>query len=193
MVLLQNRYQCALPTTTTEKTSDSAEGRFNLEDAKREMREADQFDKAAYRERMKKLRQEKKAKLKKKLNEQRKGNEETSGGAVLDLADRQGDSGESGGEDAGGNEDLSWLPDPDKPKKYDEQWNEIVDDNADEGNEPRVEQRITSGDGDVTESLKKKKRKKEIPNEKMKKSQKIRTSNVIDAEAKALALLEGTN
>lgn len=41
------------------------------------------------------------------------------GGAVLDLGAERSDS--------DGELDLSWLPDPDKPKKYDEEWNEVED------------------------------------------------------------------
>lgn len=51
-------------------------------------------------------------KQKKSLEE----NKESDSGAVLDL-------GEGGSSDE--ETDLSWLPDPDNPKKYDTFWNEI--------------------------------------------------------------------
>lgn len=31
------------------------------------------------------------------------------------------------GSGSDGEPDLSWLPDPDKPKKYDREWNEVED------------------------------------------------------------------
>ncbi|VDK43911.1 unnamed protein product [Gongylonema pulchrum] len=57
----------------------------------------------------------------------RKQRENRQTGAVLDLA-TEGDYGNSG-------DDLSWLPDPDRPKKYDAEWNEIGDDTLDDRKE----------------------------------------------------------
>uniref|UniRef100_A0A0N5AIG4 ATP-dependent RNA helicase n=1 Tax=Syphacia muris TaxID=451379 RepID=A0A0N5AIG4_9BILA len=123
-----------------EKTEE-----FDLGEAMREMAAVDKLDKAAYKEKLKKWRtvsyllqnfvfvalileyifltglavivvMEKKLKLKKRLE----GDKEASdGGAVLDLGE---------GEVSDEEPDLSWLPDPDNPKKYDASWNEITSD-----------------------------------------------------------------
>lgn len=156
----EDGHEIAMPQPT--KSTDESNERFDLEEAKREMAEADKVDKAAYRAKMSRLRKERKAKLKKKLEGRKKARDE-SGGAVLDL-------GEDGSESE--HDDLSWLPDPDKPKKYDAFWNEIKSSSEDE--EEGEERRIT--------------KKKKGHTNKRKKEQ----DGVLYNEAKALALLEST-
>uniref|UniRef100_A0A9J2PUJ4 ATP-dependent RNA helicase n=1 Tax=Ascaris lumbricoides TaxID=6252 RepID=A0A9J2PUJ4_ASCLU len=156
----EDGHEIAMPQPT--KSTDESNERFDLEEAKREMVEADKVDKAAYRAKMSRLRKERKAKLKKKVEGRKKARDE-SGGAVLDL-------GEDGSESE--HDDLSWLPDPDKPKKYDAFWNEIKSSSEDE--EEGDERRIT--------------KKKKGHTNKRKKEQ----DGVLYNEAKALALLEST-
>lgn len=55
-----------------------------------------------------------------------KKKENKKGGAILDLG--------AEGRDSDGEPDLSWLPDPDRPKKFDEEWKEVEDDSFDEYN-----------------------------------------------------------
>uniref|UniRef100_A0A0N4T9P5 Ribosomal RNA-processing protein 8 n=1 Tax=Brugia pahangi TaxID=6280 RepID=A0A0N4T9P5_BRUPA len=70
---------------------------------------------------VKKKKEKQKDKIKKLQNKE--------GGAILDL----GAEG-SGSDD--GEADLSWLPDPDRPKKYDKEWNEKdMDGNANDNSE----------------------------------------------------------
>lgn len=111
-------------------------GLFDIEEAKREMAEEDKLDKAAYKEKQKRWRKEKKAKMKKRVEEERKGRDE--GGAVLDLA-----SGDEGSEEE---PDLSWLPDPDKPKKYDAEWNEVPENAIDE----RKDDVVSAEEGNIS-------------------------------------------
>lgn len=62
-------------------------------------------------------------KKKERQKERMKKTQNKEGGVILDLgAERSGSDGEP---------DLSWLPDPDKPKKYDEEWNEVGENSMD--------------------------------------------------------------
>ncbi|MFH4975911.1 hypothetical protein AB6A40_002620 [Gnathostoma spinigerum] len=84
---------------------------FDIEKAKQEMAEIDKFDKMDYKLKSRKWKKEKKEK-EKKLKEDK---DQRTTGILLDLASDDGDKAD----------DLSWLPDPDNPKTYDAEWNEI--------------------------------------------------------------------
>ncbi|CAG9531078.1 unnamed protein product [Cercopithifilaria johnstoni] len=89
---------------------------LNVDEAKRQMIQIDQVDKITYKEKQKMWRKRKKEKRKDRTT---KTNQEC--GVVLDLG--------AGKNHSDGEPDLSWLPDPDKPKKYDEEWN-VVENNS---------------------------------------------------------------
>uniref|UniRef100_A0A0R3S4F6 ATP-dependent RNA helicase n=1 Tax=Elaeophora elaphi TaxID=1147741 RepID=A0A0R3S4F6_9BILA len=108
----------AFPTTIS---NDDLVG-LNVDEAKRQMVQIDQDDKIAYKEKQKMWRKKKKEKQKDRM----KKTQDKEGGAILDLGAERSDS------DC--EPDLSWLPDPDKPKKYDEEWNEVEDNSMDDYN-----------------------------------------------------------
>ncbi|MCP9264306.1 Ddx10 protein [Dirofilaria immitis] len=88
---------------------------LNIDEAKRQMVQIDQIDKITYKEKQKIWRKKKKEKQKDAMKKtQNKGE-----GVILDLGTERNSLDDE--------PDLSWLPDPDKPKKYDEEWNEIED------------------------------------------------------------------
>lgn len=124
-----------------EKTNE-----FNVEEAKQEMAMIDKLDKATYREKLKKWRKEKKAKRKRHLDEEKKLL--SNGGAVLDFKEVNDGSEEE--------PDLSWLPDPDRPKKFDDLWNKIPF--SEEEGEISVDDQVEQKNRNIS----KKKRKKTV-------------------------------
>ncbi|KAL3997763.1 DEAD/DEAH box helicase family protein [Acanthocheilonema viteae] len=130
---------------------------LNVDEAKRQMIQIDQADKMTYKEKQKMWRKKKKEKQKDRM----KKTQNNEGGMILDLGAERSDS--------NGEPDLSWLPDPDKPKKYDEKWNEVEDNSMDDYNEGVDD----NGNGNV-ELIRRRKRK------------------LLDDEERALALLRSS-
>ncbi|EFO28260.2 hypothetical protein LOAG_00217 [Loa loa] len=137
---------------------------LDVDEAKRQMVQIDQVDKITYKEKQKMWRKKKKEKQKDRV----KKTQSKEGGVILDLgAERSGSDGEP---------DLSWLPDPDKPKKYDEEWNEIEDNPINDYNVCAL-QREVGGNGDKNVEMKSLRRRKR---------------KLLDDEERALALLRSS-
>ncbi|VIO95491.1 Mitochondrial ATP synthase coupling factor 6 family protein [Brugia malayi] len=130
---------------------------LDVDEARRQMVQIDQIDKMTYKEKQKMWRKKKKEKQKDKI----KKLQNKEGGAILDL----GAEG-SGSDD--GEADLSWLPDPDRPKKYDKEWNEVEDNSM---NESDKDMDGNANDNSEMKSIRGRKRK------------------LLDDEERALALL----
>uniref|UniRef100_A0A8R1TLG6 ATP-dependent RNA helicase n=1 Tax=Onchocerca volvulus TaxID=6282 RepID=A0A8R1TLG6_ONCVO len=136
--------------------NDEESGGLNIDEAKRQMAQIDQVDKITYKEKQKMWRKEKKKKQKNKMNKI----QSKEGGIILDLGAERSDS--------DGEPDLSWLPDPDNPKKYDGKWNKIEDDSM-----SNHDMETDAIDNETAEKTLAKKRKRKL----------------LDVEEKALALL----
>uniref|UniRef100_A0A0K0G2B0 ATP-dependent RNA helicase n=1 Tax=Strongyloides venezuelensis TaxID=75913 RepID=A0A0K0G2B0_STRVS len=108
-------------------STNNKKSTFDIEEAKKEMKEISIKDRQAYKERKKLKKLEKKEKAKRAAGDAE---------VVLDL-----DEGESFSE--GGSVDLSWLPDPDKKKRVNEYGEvEYEDDDGDDSSHEIIEPKI---------------------------------------------------